>query len=57
MSWSLASGIDAKAVIVTGATGGIGSAVTRALASAGARVLATDVDQGGLDILVGETGR
>jgi NAD(P)-dependent dehydrogenase (short-subunit alcohol dehydrogenase family) len=52
VSWSLASGLDGKGVIVTGASGGIGSAVARAFASAGARVLATDVDQAPLDELV-----
>jgi NAD(P)-dependent dehydrogenase (short-subunit alcohol dehydrogenase family) len=36
-------------VIVTGAAGGIGRAVTVAFAATGARVLATDIDQGRLD--------
>jgi glucose 1-dehydrogenase len=37
--------------IVTGAAGGMGRAITRALVEAGARVVATDLSQGGLDEL------
>ena len=39
--------------IVTGAAGGLGSAMTGALVKGGARVLAADVDRGALDALAG----
>jgi NAD(P)-dependent dehydrogenase (short-subunit alcohol dehydrogenase family) len=54
MAWSVGAGLEGKGVIVTGATGGIGKAVTRAFASTGARVMAVDLDQAQLDQLVGE---
>ncbi len=53
MTWTVGAGLDGKGVIVTGATGGIGRAVAAALASAGAQILATDLEQGSLDELVG----
>lgn len=40
--------------IITGAAGGIGKALTLALAGAGFDLVATDLDQGGLDALVRE---
>lgn len=44
MSWSLGEGLEGRGVIVTGAAGGIGSAVARGFAAVGARVLAVDLD-------------
>ena len=38
MSWTIASGLEGKGVIVTGAAGGIGRAVVAAFAAAGCRV-------------------
>ena len=51
--------LHGRTALVTGAASGIGEAVTRALASAGARVHAVDLDGEGLDRLVAEdtTGR
>ena len=43
-----------KVVLVTGTAGGIGSAVVRRFAAAGARVVATDLDAEGLDRLAAE---
>jgi NAD(P)-dependent dehydrogenase (short-subunit alcohol dehydrogenase family) len=54
MAWSVGAGLDGKGVIVTGATGGIGKAVTRAFATTGARVMAVDLDQVQLDQLVAD---
>ena len=54
MSFNLASGLDGKGVIVTGAAGGIGREVTLAFGAAGARVAAIDLDQRKLDALVAE---
>jgi NAD(P)-dependent dehydrogenase (short-subunit alcohol dehydrogenase family) len=53
MTWSVGAGLEGRGVILTGATGGIGSAVARGFASAGAKVMAVDLDQGKLDDLVG----
>lgn len=53
MTWSVGAGLEGRGVILTGATGGIGAAVARGFASAGAKVMAVDLDQGRLDDLVG----
>lgn len=53
MPWSVGAGLEGKGVLVTGAAGGIGAAVTRAFATTGARVMAVDLDQPRLDELVG----
>lgn len=52
MSWSVGAGIEGRGVIVTGAAGGIGRPVCEAFATAGARVMAVDLDQERLDALV-----
>lgn len=54
MSWSVGAGLEGQAVVITGAVGGIGQAVTRAFAATGARILATDLDQARLDTLMTE---
>ncbi|HTW99235.1 MAG TPA: SDR family oxidoreductase [Acidimicrobiales bacterium] len=55
--WSVGAGLEGRGVVVTGAAGGIGQAVTRAFATAGANVLAVDVDQGRVeDVLAGCDG-
>jgi NAD(P)-dependent dehydrogenase (short-subunit alcohol dehydrogenase family) len=53
MTWSVGAGLEGRGVILTGATGGIGAAVARGFATAGAKVMAVDLDQGRLDELVG----
>ena len=53
MTWSVGAGLEGRGVILTGATGGIGAAVARGFAAAGAQVMAVDLDQGRLDDLVG----
>ena len=45
MSWNLASGLDGKGVLVTGAAGGIGREVALAFATAGAHVAAVDLSR------------
>lgn len=52
MAWSIGAGLEGKGVIVTGAAGGIGRAVTEAFATTGARVMAVDVDQAKVDEVV-----
>lgn len=56
MTWSAGAGLDGKAVLVTGATGGIGRAVAAAFAAAGARVAAHDLRGEDVDALVAELG-
>lgn len=52
MAWSVGAGLEGRGVIVTGAAGGIGRAVTEAFAATGARVMAVDVDQAKVDDVV-----
>lgn len=52
MSWSVGAGLEGKGVIVTGAAGGIGRAITAAFAMTGAKVMAVDVDQAKVDEVV-----
>ena len=53
MSWSVGAGLEDKGVVVTGAAGGIGRAVTAAFALTGARVCAVDLDQTAVDEVIG----
>ena len=46
--------LDGKKALITGATGGIGSAIARALHSQGAEVILTGTRQSSLDNLVHE---
>ncbi len=50
------SGLSGRLVLVTGAAGGIGAAVVRLLVEEGARVVATDVEEGALKTLAAELG-
>ncbi len=52
MTWSVGAGLEGRGVLLTGATGGIGAAVARGFATAGAKVMAVDLDQGRLDDLL-----
>jgi NAD(P)-dependent dehydrogenase (short-subunit alcohol dehydrogenase family) len=49
VAWSVGSGLEGRGVIVTGAAGGIGRAVTEAFAATGARVMAVDLRQEAVD--------
>lgn len=52
MAWEPGAGLEDRGVVVTGAAGGIGSAVAAAFARAGARVCAVDVDQAAADAVI-----
>jgi NAD(P)-dependent dehydrogenase (short-subunit alcohol dehydrogenase family) len=45
MTWNLGTGLEDAGVIITGAAGGIGAGIVEAFASAGARVLAVDLNE------------
>jgi NAD(P)-dependent dehydrogenase (short-subunit alcohol dehydrogenase family) len=51
------SGVAGRAVLVTGAAGGIGQALCRAFVAAGMRVGVCDVNEAGADRLAGALGR
>ena len=52
MTWSVGAGLEDKGVVVTGAAGGIGRAVTEAFAAARARVCAVDLAQEAVEDVV-----
>ncbi|HEY5081581.1 MAG TPA: SDR family NAD(P)-dependent oxidoreductase [Bauldia sp.] len=54
MGFNLASGLEGKGILVTGAAGGIGREVVRAFAAAGSRVAAVDLKQEAVDAVIGE---
>lgn len=57
MSWTLAAGLEDRGAIVTGAGGTIGAEVVRALAAAGARVAAVDLEEDRLQGVVDDLER
>ena len=56
MAWSVGAGLEGKGVIVTGAAGGIGRKVAEAFATTGARVMAVDLTQDGVEAVVAGLG-
>ena len=54
VTWNIASGIEGKGVLLTGAAGGIGREIARAFAEAGARLAAVDRDEQGVRAVIGE---
>jgi 3-hydroxy acid dehydrogenase/malonic semialdehyde reductase len=52
-----AMSLSGRRVLVTGASGGVGRAISRRLIAEGARLLLTDRDEATLDALAGELGR
>jgi len=56
MAWSVGAGLEGKGVIVNGAAGGIGRKVAEAFATTGARVMAVDLTQDGVEAVVAGLG-
>ena len=54
MSWSLASGLEGKRVLVTGGAGGIGREVALAFGAAGSRVAVVDLAQEKVEAVAAE---
>ena len=54
--WDLGSGLNDRAVIVTGAASGIGRATAQAMAATGAHVAAVDIDEAGVRATVSDLG-
>jgi NAD(P)-dependent dehydrogenase (short-subunit alcohol dehydrogenase family) len=54
MGFNLASGLEGKGVLVTGAAGGIGRAVAMAFAAAGCRICLVDLKQEAVDEVMAE---
>lgn len=54
VSWNLASGLEGKAVLITGGAGGIGREVALAFASAGSRVAVVDLAEERVQQVVSE---
>lgn len=54
MPFNLASGLEGKGVVVTGAAGGIGREVALAFAAAGSLVAAVDLNQEAVDAVIAE---
>jgi NAD(P)-dependent dehydrogenase (short-subunit alcohol dehydrogenase family) len=54
MTWNLASGLEGKRVLLTGASGGIGREVALAFGAAGARVAAVDLAEDKVKAVVAE---
>ena len=48
--------LEGRTAVSTGATGGMGRAITTRLAAAGANVVASDLDDGGADELLASCG-
>ena len=55
-TWTVGAGLEGRGVLVSGAAGGIGQAVTKSFASAGAKVLAVDVDQARVEAVLALCG-
>ena len=51
------SELDGRAIVITGAAGGIGAAVARMAAKRGARLLLVDPNENGLNDLIGTLPR